>query len=65
MSQEAIRLSVVIPAYNEADRIGPSLQRVWDYLRSRYGVGGFEMIVVDDGSHDCTVAVVEQFGVFA
>ena len=42
-------------------RIGPSLQRVWDYLRSRYGAGGFEMIVVDDGSRDSTVAVVEQF----
>jgi dolichyl-phosphate beta-glucosyltransferase len=65
MSQEAIRLSVVIPAYNEADRIGPSLQRVWDYLRSIYGAGGFEMIVVDDGSHDSTIAVVEQFRMYA
>ena len=61
MGQEAIQLSVVIPTYNEASRIGPSLQRVWGYLRSRYGAGGFEMIVVDDGSRDSTVAVVEQF----
>lgn len=61
MGQETIQLSVVIPTYNEADRIGPSLQRVWDYLRSRYGASGFEMIVVDDGSRDRTVAVVEQF----
>lgn len=61
MDDEPIQLSVVIPAFNEADRIGPSLQRVWDYLRSRYGAGGFEMIVVDDGSRDSTVAVVEQF----
>lgn len=61
MDNEPIRLSVVIPAYNEADRIGPSLQRVWDYLRARYGAGGFEIIVVDDGSRDNTVAVVEEF----
>ncbi len=61
MDDEQIQLSVTIPTYNEADRIGPSLQRVWDYLRSRYGAGGFEMIVVDDGSRDSTVAAVEQF----
>lgn len=61
MGHETIQLSVVIPAYNEAGRIGGSLQRVRDYLRSRYGAGGFEMIVVDDGSRDSTVAVVEEF----
>lgn len=61
MDDGLIAFSTVIPAFNEADRIGPSIQRVWDYLRSRYGAGGFEMIVVDDGSRDSTVAVVEQF----
>jgi glycosyltransferase involved in cell wall biosynthesis len=61
MDNEPITFSVVIPAFNEADRIGPSLQRVWDYLRSRYGAGGFEVIVVDDGSRDSTVVVVERF----
>ncbi len=58
---EAMQVSVVIPAYNEARRIVPSLQRVWDYLRARYGAGGFEIIVVDDGSRDSTATVVEQF----
>lgn len=57
-----MQLSVVIPAYNEASRIGPSLQRVVDYLRGRYGAGRFEIIVVDDGSRDSTVSVVEQLG---
>jgi len=56
-----MQLSVVIPAYNEARRIGPSLQRAVDYLRSRYGADGFEIIVVDDGSRDRTVTVVKQF----
>jgi dolichyl-phosphate beta-glucosyltransferase len=61
MDSGPIQLSAVIPAFNEAGRICPSLERAWDYLRSRYGAGGFEMIVVDDGSRDSTVAVVEQF----
>jgi dolichyl-phosphate beta-glucosyltransferase len=56
-----MQLSVVIPVYNEESRIGPSLERVWTYLMGSYGVGGFEMIVVDDGSRDCTATVVERF----
>ena len=56
-----MQLSVVIPAYNEARRIGPSLHRVSGYLKARYGAGGFEIVVVDDGSEDSTSAVVEEF----
>src|SRR3989304_3734920 len=56
-----MKLSVVIPAYNEALRIEPSLQRVWDYLRAYHGEGRFEIIVVDDGSSDGTATTVEEF----
>jgi len=55
-----MQLSVVIPAYKEARRIGLSLQHVWDYLEACCGAGGFEIIVVDDGSEDSTSAVVEE-----
>jgi dolichyl-phosphate beta-glucosyltransferase len=53
-------LSVVIPAYNEALRIGPTLERVAAYL-SRRGDRA-EIIVVDDGSDDATIERVERVG---
>jgi dolichyl-phosphate beta-glucosyltransferase len=52
-------LSVVIPAYNEERRLPTTLESVYAYLS---GQGrDFEIIVVDDGSLDQTVAVVETF----
>ncbi|MGH9339917.1 MAG: dolichyl-phosphate beta-glucosyltransferase [Acidobacteriota bacterium] len=51
-------LSVIIPAYNEADRLGSSLQSICGYLLSR-GVR-FEIIVVDDASQDETYRVAEE-----
>jgi dolichyl-phosphate beta-glucosyltransferase len=52
-------LSVVIPAYNEAARLGPGLRRAVDYL-TRRGLA-YEVLVVDDGSRDATVQVAEAF----
>jgi dolichyl-phosphate beta-glucosyltransferase len=52
-------LSVVIPAYNEERRLPQTLQSVVDYLARQSYVS--EVIVVDDGSHDQTVQVVELF----
>lgn len=51
-----MELSVIIPAYNEAQRIGPTLQRVHAFLAAR--PARFEILVVDDGSTDDTVALV-------
>ena len=52
-------LSIVVPAYNEAGRIGPSLRRALDYLHRR-GLS-YELLVVDDGSRDATVQVAAGF----
>ena len=49
-------ISIVIPAYNEAGRIGSTLTTILDYLAAG-GLDG-EILVVDDGSTDDTVAVV-------
>jgi glycosyltransferase involved in cell wall biosynthesis len=54
-----IHLSIVVPAYNEEGRIGPSLERIASFLQGQEQAG--EIVVVDDGSRDGTVAVVEEF----
>lgn len=52
-------LSVVIPAYNEARRIGRALAAVRAYAAR--GANAIEVIVVDDGSHDETSDIVRGF----
>ena len=51
-------LSIVIPAYNEAARLGPSLHTIVAYLNEQRQES--EVIVVDDGSSDNTAEVAEQ-----
>ncbi|OYT72747.1 MAG: glycosyl transferase [Chloracidobacterium sp. CP2_5A] len=51
-------LSLIIPAYNEAGRIAPTLESVGAYFRSF--PGGVEVIVVDDGSTDATAAILRD-----
>ena len=64
-------LTLVLPAFNEAERIGPALDELFGYLRrrtehARDGAPGaaalpeeIEVLVVDDGSTDDTVSIVE------
>jgi dolichyl-phosphate beta-glucosyltransferase len=66
-----VSLTLVLPAYNEAERIGPALDELFGYLRRRDdrardgapGAAGLpaeiEILVVDDGSSDDTVRIVE------
>lgn len=48
------KLSVIIPAYNEAGRLPATVDAAYKWL-AEHIEGGFEIIVVDDGSHDSTV----------
>ncbi|TPQ16570.1 dolichyl-phosphate beta-glucosyltransferase [Streptomyces sporangiiformans] len=51
----AVDLSVVVPAYNEERRLGPTLEAIVGHLRESQGRrGDWELIVVDDGSTDGT-----------
>jgi dolichyl-phosphate beta-glucosyltransferase len=51
-------LSIVVPAFNEAARIGDSIKKIDAFMR-RLPLSS-ELIVVDDGSIDDTAEVVEQ-----
>ena len=52
-------LSIVIPCFNEELRLPVSLAQISDYVRRTRP--GSEVIVVDDGSRDRTVAAAESF----
>ena len=62
-------LTIVVPAYNEAERIRPALDELFGYLRrggppraggrSSDELGDWDVLVVDDGSTDATAALVQ------
>ncbi len=53
------RLSVVIPAYNEEDRIQRTLERLFEYYEAQdYD---YDVVVVSDGSRDRTNELVQTF----
>jgi dolichyl-phosphate beta-glucosyltransferase len=62
-------LTIVVPAYNEAERITPALDELFGWLRrggpartkgrSSDELGEWDVLVVDDGSSDDTVSIVE------
>lgn len=52
-------LSIVIPAFDEAARIGDSLGRIFSFLQENHR--NTEVIIVDDGSSDDTSNVARSF----
>jgi len=51
-------LSIIIPVYNEERRISETLHKVMDFLK---GKGySWEILIVDDGSRDNTVAIARE-----
>ena len=55
---ESIALSVVIPVYNEAENIRPLVEQMGSALRAARG--RVEMLFVDDGSTDQTLALLKD-----
>jgi glycosyltransferase involved in cell wall biosynthesis len=60
-----MKLSIIIPAYNEAKTITKTIIETADYLNSQAlkDIDEFELIVVDDGSTDQTAELVEKLNV--
>jgi dolichyl-phosphate beta-glucosyltransferase len=55
---ERLSLSIVVPAFNEERRIGPTVEATLVFLDG-YGKSA-EIVVVDDGSRDATSSVVAE-----
>lgn len=51
------KLAVIIPAYNEQERIGPTLDRMEEYLSGQEY--SWRVVVVSDGSKDSTVSICQ------
>jgi dolichyl-phosphate beta-glucosyltransferase len=51
--------SIIIPAYNEGERLRPTLSKVLAYTRRQ--AWNAEIIIVDDGSRDNTAQVAQEF----
>jgi dolichyl-phosphate beta-glucosyltransferase len=59
MTNPSVELSLIIPAFNEQQRIAATLETLLQFLQVRFE--SFEILVVDDGSTDETANVVRQF----
>jgi len=53
----AKQYSIILPAFNESERIGPGLEKALAFVRSRGW--NAEILVVNDGSSDGTAAIVQ------
>ena len=50
--------SIILPAFNESSRIGPSLEKALAFVREQHW--NVEIIVVNDGSRDDTADIVRR-----
>jgi glycosyltransferase involved in cell wall biosynthesis len=61
LSQQSNNLLLLIPAYNEEERIGPVLREFARHFEREYP-GRFELVVVLNGCRDNTLGVVQAAG---
>ena len=62
MTDPAIELSIIIPAFNEEMRLPRALVQLRDYFAARRtDFRTIEILVVDDGSADATAQIVEKW----
>lgn len=60
MTEESIGVTVVVPCYDEAETLGPTLDELLGVMNStRFD---WEILVVDDGSRDDSAAICERYG---
>src|SRR5689334_1443107 len=60
MDSDYVKYSIIIPAYNEAERLSAGLEKILSYM-GEHGWAA-EILVVNDGSRDGTADVARAFG---
>lgn len=55
-----VALSVIVPAYNEENRIVKTLNEISKFLSNNSEVSSYEILVIDDGSTDQTKEIVSK-----
>ncbi len=58
--QEELDLTIVVPCYNEEQNVAATLDTIFAAMR-QLPPCGYEVLVIDDGSKDNTVGVVEHY----
>ena len=58
MENESPQISVVVPVYNEQEVISTTLDRIFSIMESNSFI--FEVIIVNDGSRDRTLEILQQ-----
>ena len=56
----SLELSIIVPAYNEQERLPKMLEECVSYLEENFA-NKFEIIIVDDGSKDATSKTVLEW----
>ncbi|KAB2916540.1 MAG: glycosyltransferase family 2 protein [Bacteroidetes bacterium] len=57
---EQLRLSVIIPCYNEEDVIATTFDRLMGVINANGYHTNYEVIFIDDGSRDSTLSILEE-----
>ena len=55
-----MKLSIIIPVFNEMSGIKANLEEIEDYMRNYTGCSAWEVIIVNDGSSDGTLEVLNK-----
>ena len=55
-----MKISIVIPAFNESENIESVLNELESYMINYMGSSGWEIVVVNDGSSDNTVEILNN-----
>jgi Glycosyltransferases involved in cell wall biogenesis len=55
-----MKISIVIPAFNESNNIEATLNELENYMNDYIGSSGWEIVVVNDGSSDNTVEILNS-----